>query len=93
MGDWISKNRKYNLKFGMGIVEKGIKPYIMSHPDFLEDLNHGDHVVCVEYNDFKELLDRILELQDTIQKLSSNPMLKKIRIQQLKKELKKLEDS
>ncbi|MCZ3367071.1 MULTISPECIES: hypothetical protein [Methanobacterium] len=90
----MSKSGKRNLKFGMGIVEKGIKPYIMSHPDFLEDLNHGDHVVCIEYNDFGNLLNRIIELQDTIQKLSLNPkMLKKIRIQQLKEELKELEDS
>lgn len=78
----------------MGIVEKGIKPYVMSHPDFLEDLNHGDHVVCIEYNDFINLLDRVIKLQDIIQKLSLNPEIqKKIRIKQLKEELNELEDS
>lgn len=77
----------------MGIVEKTVRtPYIRSHPDFLEDLNHGDHVVCIEISEWHKSFDELRDVQKFTKDILMD-MLEEIIILETDEDLRDLKKS
>lgn len=77
-------------KSGNGIVEKMGANYIRSHPDFLENLNHGDKVVCFEMEHFKKHVSEIVDSEKS-SRLFLLDILEEIILIENEEELKKLQ--
>lgn len=83
----------FEYKTGQGIVEKINGTYIKSNPELLENLNHGDLVVCIKSNDYSDIYKGFSILMDLF-KLKTNPeQLSKSKMERLDKEIEEFKKS